>query len=490
MAPNDIDELGQRIVASRLVSPRQLDECLAALGPASTTSQFLHEMERLQHLTSYQTGIIRRGDFSGLVLGDYKLMYRNASGSFARVFRACSVIDDSMLGLKLLRQRWAKAPDCVALFHREAMICRKLQHKNIVPIYDVGSQGDFHFFTMEFVEGGNLRDFINIRKTLSPQEATRCIVDMAEGLDYGANLGITHRDLKLTNVLMSSKGVAKLVDFGLAGDNSAANNSYGAETGRALEYATLEKGSRAPNNDPRSDLFFLGVIFYELLTGEPPYPRTRDRFERKQLKRYADIQPIQVLQPNLPPPVVEIVNQLLQVNPADRFQSSRDVINAGISLLRQWEQGAANPTERDSTDAAPSDKDHRTIMIVERRTKHQNLLREYLSKHAFRVLFSTDVDRALKRLETQSPPECLVFIGDSLDESEVMRGYCSIAREGSNGSASVIAVLPSGYSQNLPNLPENERARILTQPVTLRSLRNAISQALARDLSLDTPPLS
>ncbi|MEO1999138.1 MAG: hypothetical protein ABGZ17_28160, partial [Planctomycetaceae bacterium] len=87
-------------------------------------------------------------------------------------------------------------------------------------------------------------------------------------------------------------------------------------------------------------------------------------------------------------------------------------------------------------------------------------------------------------------PECLVFIGDSLDESEVVRGYCSIARTGDNGSASVIAVLPSGYAQNRQDLPENQRARILTQPVTLRSLRNAISQALAHDLSLDTPPLS
>jgi len=484
MARNELDELVQRIVATRLVTPQQLDEGLAALGPASTVPQFLREMERLQHLTTYQTGIIRRGDLAGLVLGDYKLMYRNASGSFARVFRACSVVDNSMLGLKLLRQRWAKDADCVALFHREAQICRKLKHENIVPIFNVGSQDDFHYFTMEFVEGGNLRDFINIRKTLSPQEATRCIVDMAKGLDYAANRGITHRDLKLTNVLMSSQGVAKLVDFGLAGDTSISKNSNGAETGRALEYATLEKGTQAPINDPRSDLFFLGVVYYELLTGDPPYPRTRDRFERKQLNRYAQIRPIQDVQPDLPTPVVEIVNQLLQVNPADRFQQSRDVVHAGTSLLHKFEQNRFR-TSATSKHDSKSDEKQRTIMIVERRTKHQKLLRDYLSKHAFRVLVSTDVDRALKRLETPDPPECLVLIGDSLDESEILRGFRSMTRTSNDGTASVIAVLPSEYSQHRQDLAENQRARILVQPVTLRSLRNAISAAIMPETSID-----
>jgi len=484
MARNELDELVQRIGASRLVTPQQLDEGLAALGPASTVAQFLREMERLQHLTTYQTGIIRRGDLSGLVLGDYKLMYRNASGSFARVFRACSIVDNSMLGLKLLRQRWAKDAGSVALFHREALICRKLKHENIVPIFEVGSQGDFHYFTMEFVEGGNLRDFINIRKTLSPQEATQCIVDMARGLDYAANLGITHRDLKLTNVLMSSQGVAKLVDFGLAGDSNVSTNSNGAETGRALEYATLEKGTQAPVNDPRSDLFFLGVIYYELLTGTPPYPRTRDRFERKQLTRYAQIRPIQDVQPDLPPPVVEIVNQLLQVNPADRFQRSRDVVHAGTILLRKFDQNTIHKSSISAADSG-SGKNQRTIMIVERRTKHQKLLRDYLSKHAFRVLVSTDVDRALKRLETRDPPECLVLIGDSLEEAEVLRGFRSMAHSSDNGTASVIAVLPSEYSQHRQELAENQRARILMQPVTLRSLRNAISDAILPESSVD-----
>src|SRR6218665_1389137 len=132
---------------------------------------------------------------------------------------------------------------------------------------------------MEFVEGGNLRDFLKIRGKLAPAEACRFALDIARGLEYALKFGIAHRDLKSTNVLMSSTGVAKLIDFGLAADESLLNRA-GTDLQQALEYSTLEKGSGAPPNDPRSDLFFLGTILYEMVAGQEPYPRTRDREER------------------------------------------------------------------------------------------------------------------------------------------------------------------------------------------------------------------
>lgn len=110
----------------------------------------------------------------------------------------------------------------------------------------------------------------------SPIESAQALLDMAEGLEYALSKGMTHRDFKLTNVLMSSDRVAKLVDFGLASLNSTES---GTDEGglRALKYATLEKGTGAPDDDPRSDLYFLGGVVYELLTDSPPYPATKDR---------------------------------------------------------------------------------------------------------------------------------------------------------------------------------------------------------------------
>ena len=214
MSFSTAEELGRTLVRLRLVEPSQLDECLVRLEPRKNKpADLLQVLEAKNYLTSYQISRLSKGETDQLVLGEYKLMYRNASGSFARVFRACSIEDGRMVGLKLLRQRWAKDQKTVREFHREAEVCKQLRHPNIVPIYEVGSDGDYHYFTMEFIEGGNLHDFINIRKKLSPVEATRCLLDMSKGLDYALAKGITHRDMKLSNVLLSTQGVAKLVDF-------------------------------------------------------------------------------------------------------------------------------------------------------------------------------------------------------------------------------------------------------------------------------------
>ena len=177
MSSQQTDELCRTLARLQLVEKTPLEECLRQLPPGAEISDLLRQLENKHLLTSFQVMRLQKGDIDGLVLGRYKLMYRNASGSFARVYRAGSLDDGRMLGLKVLRQRWAEDPRTVASFHREAELGKKLKHKNIVPIYEVGSQGDYHYFTMDFIVGGNLRDFINIRKTLSPVEATQAYAD-------------------------------------------------------------------------------------------------------------------------------------------------------------------------------------------------------------------------------------------------------------------------------------------------------------------------
>ncbi len=247
------DGLKSFLLTSRLLSLDDWNSIDEQIPRSTSLESMLQILERRQLLTPLQTGRIQKGETEGLVLGNYKLLYRNASGSFARVFRATSVDDGRVVALKLLRERWADDARTVASFEREARLCQKFLHPNIVPIYEIGNEGRFHFFTMEFVEGGNLRDFLKIRRTLSPPEATRCILQICQGLEYALKMGASHRDLKLTNVLMSSTGVAKLVDFGLAGAESPSQAGTSDEVQRALEYASLERGTNAPRNDPRSD---------------------------------------------------------------------------------------------------------------------------------------------------------------------------------------------------------------------------------------------
>jgi serine/threonine protein kinase len=478
MPSSKVDELCRQLVRLQLAPQQQIDACLLQAGRRSSdVTELLKYLENKGILTSYQVSRIEKGEIEGLVLGHYKLMYRNASGSFARVYRACDLRTGKMIGLKVLRQRWSEDPKAVNEFRREAELGKTRKHENIVPIYEVGESNGQHYFSMEFVEGGNLRDFINIRKKLNAAEATKCIREMTEALQYAYSKGSTHRDMKMTNVLMSSQGIAKLVDFGLAGVAEDAR-SDGESSQRALEYATLEKNTGAPRDDPRSDLYFLGAIFYELLTGVPPLPRTKDRFERSQFSRYMQVRPVRVLEPGLPRSVASIVDRLMQLNPGLRYQSAADVLRDLRAACAEMDQAPANAensnghqSPAESSRPAPIDN-LCTVMCIEDRHKQQDILREYLSKHGFRVLVLSDMQRGLNRLKS-NPPDCMVIMGESLGD-EALSGFREAQAVQRDANMGIVMVLAEQQSDWKDELEETDHCRVLVQPVTLRELRKVV----------------
>lgn len=460
----------------RIVEPALLEECLAAISTLpQTIDSLIGELERRHALTPYQIAKLKKRETDGLRLGPYKLLYRNASGSFARVFRGCSVEDGRMVGIKMLRQRWAENPRTVSLFRREGELGKRLKHKNIVPIYEVGSDGNQHYLTMEFVEGGNFRELMKSRGKFAPEQAARFVMDIAEGLEYALRLGLTHRDLKLTNVLLSSQGVAKLVDFGLAGQD-AGLTAQEEEVDRAVEYATLERSTNAPDNDPRSDLYFLGAIFYELLTGVPPYPPTRNIAERKQSSRYRHVRPIRQIDPSLPPAIVSIVDRLMDVHPQSRYQTPTEVIADLRAVVgdRPATPETAAPAEANGPTNSSSGP---TILCVETRIKQQDSLRDYFNKHGFRVLLLRDAERAIKRIET-SPPQGIVMMADSLGEDdETLTAYNKAVASCRRSKTPLVLVLAKKHREILPQLTETPLSRVLSDhPVTLRNIRVALEE--------------
>lgn len=484
---------GDRLVKMRLITPAQLEQA-REIAVDKSIEALIEALERKQALTNYQAGKLRSNDFDALVLGDYRLTYQNAAGSFARVFRAESLSNGRIVALKLLRSRHANDVKEVAQFFREARLVQKLQHKNIVPIYDLGSEGNNHFFTMEFVEGGNLRDFLAVRKKLSPAEATRYTLDVAEGLAFALQSGVTHRDLKLSNVLITTNGIAKLVDFGLAGEDSPG----GGPDQRAVEYATLEKATGVPNDDPRSDIFFLGAIYYELLTGTPPWPYTRSRDERKQVSRYRDVTPVDDLERSLPARVINIVEKLMAWDPDERYQTASDVANDLRAVLKELGEperpgmlpGADEPEEYGERRIS-ADRPAPTVLFVENRPKQQDLLRNYLGKRGFRPLFLSDASRVLVRLDS-NPPDAVVFMGEALGD-EIFEIYPKVRALTCELALVAVFVLSESQATRRAELEETPTCRSLVQRITLRDLRTQLQLGLKEVLSqsrlIKLPPI-
>lgn len=495
MVSSEVSRLCKTLLSLKLVTQAQLDECLSELSHSATgAGQLIDVLDRKNVLTPYQVNHLRKEDLSSLVLGDYALLYQNASGSFARVYRARSLKDGKMVGIKVLRQRYTEDLKAVAQFRREAEFGKTLRHPNIVPIYDVLRDREYHFLTMEFVEGGNLRDFINIRKQVAAPEATKYVLEMALGLHYALGKGLTHRDMKMTNVLMSTRGVSKLVDFGLASTEvgTPSGVARGESAARAIEYATLEKGTGVPRHDPRTDLYFLGAIYYELLTGVPPLARTRDRAERSEFARYTDIRPIAQACPDLPREVVRIVERLMQVNPIQRYQTPGEVIvdlrptllEIGGTLpatdsLDQQAPPVLSPSV--SAPSANNTANATTIMCIERRHKQQEFIRKFFSKRGYRVLILGDLQRGINFVR-DNPPDCVLLMGQAIEDS-VVKSYHEMVRATQAANAGCVLVLSEKQADLKSSLTETKTTRVLVQPITLRELHAELRVALGTDVA-------
>ncbi len=275
----DAETLAERASMLGLVSR---EEAVRAKSDAEDGSPeaFLRTLLRKGSLTRWQVDRLNKGDVGGFFFGGCKVLFHLAEGTFARVYRGERMTDGRAVAVKVLRQRFGSNPSAVASFRKEAEAGMNLRHPNIVQIIDFGEQERRQYMIMEYVEGSNLRDLLKIRGFLDAEHALPIMIGLAEGLKYSFDQGVTHRDLKATNILIGSKGEAKLVDFGLAtmqGDEKTA-----ALNQRTVDYSALERTCGSPKGDPRSDIFFLGCVFYQMLTGQPGDDGDRDQGHARQ----------------------------------------------------------------------------------------------------------------------------------------------------------------------------------------------------------------
>ncbi len=404
-APTTTDEFARRISDFGLADRRRVEQALNELGVGEHSLEaVIAVMQRRGVITTLQTEKILRGDRVGYFYGDYKVLYLIGAGTFARVYRASR--GDEVFAVKVLRKRFRDDARELDQFLREGRTGLGLRHPHIVSIVEVVADTRTPYLVMEFVEGQTLRELVRIRGKLPPLLALRLLHEVASGLAYAATLGISHRDMKLSNVLISADGKAKLVDFGLAALTDRKNPEKIADcpNARAIDYAALERGTGVRKDDPRSDIYFAGNMLYHMLAGKSALTETRDRLQRLNISRFNEITPIQKLVPDIPGHVTQLLQRMLETNPEKRIQSAA-ALQADIKkVIQHLERGPTRRSgdqqvmsEYEDDDVPTNEGEGYVVMLVESKPDYQNVIRERLKSRGYRVLVISNPNRALAR---------------------------------------------------------------------------------------------
>jgi serine/threonine-protein kinase len=486
------DEFVRRIADFGLAERRQVEHAMGELGGGGgeiTLEAVIKQMQRRGLVTTLQTEKILRGDRVGYFYGDYKVLYLIGAGTFARVYRASK--DGEVFAIKVLRKRFRDEPKEMEQFLREGSMGLKLRHPNIVSIYHVIPDVKNPFLVMEFVEGQTLRELVRLRGKLPADLAVRLTYEIASGLAHAAAMGISHRDLKLSNVLISSDGKAKLVDFGLAALSDRKNPEQIADcpNARAIDYAALERGTGVRKDDPRSDVFFAGNMLYHMIAGVPALTETRDRLARLNVSRFQDIKPIHELVPDVPGVVGQLIGKMMEFSPAKRIQSSAalqaevrktiDILEKGPSKLNDDEK--SNEGDQYQDDDAPSDEgEGYVVMLVESKANLQNAIRERLKSRGYRVLIIQDPNRALARFEPgdEPPADCVIFSAAEMG-SLALEAFNRFATDEHTSEIPSILLVDRRQARIVAEARRGPRRQLLALPLKVRELRVGLMKVLA-----------
>jgi len=275
------------------------------------------------------------------VLGRYKIIERIGGGGMGVVWRANDLVLDRHVALKVLRPEMSEDDDFVWRFRREAKAAASLSHPNIVSIYDVGEDQGLHFIVMELVEGETLRDRLNREGRLEPGEALQIAGQICLGLAHAHSNRIIHRDIKPQNILLTELGHVKVADFGIARALGGVSNTSTDVVVGSASYLSPEQ-ARNGLVSARSDLYSLGVVLYEMVTGKLPF--TGDSPVAVALQHLeAQAPPVREAVPEVPVEIENLISRALAKGPGERFQSAGEMLES----IRQCRSSLLHTTEPD-----------------------------------------------------------------------------------------------------------------------------------------------
>jgi serine/threonine protein kinase len=292
------------------------------------------------------------------IAGRYRLDRRLGAGGMSTVFLATDSVLERAVAVKLLAEHLAEDEDFVARFRREALSAARLQHPNIVQVFDSGQDADSqrHYIVMEYVDGPSAADMLREYKLLDVDQTVSIVRDACHGLDYAHRAGVIHRDVKPGNLLISQEtGITKLADFGIA---KAAEQTRITQVGSVLGTAAYLSPEQARGEEagPASDTYSLGVCAYQFLAGRLPHEY--GSLTELALKQQEEtVEPITAFRPEVPPELDEAIRLCLEREPGARYRSALEMAQAieagmhGESTDATRRLALAAYDEADDTDA-------------------------------------------------------------------------------------------------------------------------------------------
>ncbi|MFP3905718.1 MAG: Stk1 family PASTA domain-containing Ser/Thr kinase [Acidimicrobiales bacterium] len=286
--------------------------------------------------------------------GRYELHRQIARGGMADVFLARDRLLDRPVAVKVLFSQFATDPAFVERFRREAQSAANLNHPHITSVFDWGEEGGTYFIVMEFVDGRSLADILRSEGMLHPDRAADIATDVAAALSFAHRNGVVHRDIKPGNILVTPSGQVKVTDFGIARAFGSSTDANLTQTGSVMGTATYFSPEQAQGRpvDPRSDLYSLGVVLYEMLASRPPFSGD-SAVSTAYMHVQERAEPPSSVNPRIPPAMDAICMRLLAKDPNDRYPSAED-LRADLRRFREGQQVLAGGGVPAAAAAAPA----------------------------------------------------------------------------------------------------------------------------------------
>ncbi len=321
--------LGRVVVERGLVSEAELQEARnrRELDPEGSLADMLLGSG---YMTSSQIDRLRseiESERSSQRIPGYKIVRKLGAGAMATVYLARQLSLDRLVAIKVLPRRYSDNADFIARFQKEGRAAAKLNDPNIVAAYDVGNSGEHHYFVMEFVDGETVYDRIAANKRFDEKEAVSVARQVASALRHAHERGFIHRDIKPKNIMMTTDGVVKLADLGLAralSDKEAAE----AEAGRAFGtpfYISPEQIRGKVDIGPQADIYGLGATLYHMVTGSVPFT---GKNPTEVMHRHLKDQPTppDEVNPAISSGLAQIIEMMMAKDPGDRYRNAAELI--------------------------------------------------------------------------------------------------------------------------------------------------------------------